>query len=201
MPRLRVIGLAGQTHYVGAAVAGEMDRHCSDRAGGPRHHDRLAGRWGNRPDAGERGHWRDTHRSGDLPGHPRGLGNEVIGRYRGELRVADPLPGVVAGSQALEFQSTISWLLAGAGRLVLQRWAGMLAELKLTSSQYKLVLALDEVGPLGQQRLAELVGIDPRNAVPIIETSVEQDLLIRTVDPTDRRRRVLELAPIARAAF
>jgi DNA-binding MarR family transcriptional regulator len=98
----------------------------------------------------------------------------------------------------LEFQLTISWLLAGVGKLVLRRWAGMLSELELTSSQYKLLLALDETGPLGQQRLAELVGIDPRNAVPIIEASVAQELLIRTVDPADRRRRVLELAPTGR---
>jgi DNA-binding MarR family transcriptional regulator len=101
-------------------------------------------------------------------------------------------------SGALEFQRTVSSLLAGAGKLVLRRWTVMLAELELTSSQYKLLLALDETGPLGQQRLAELVGIDPRNAVPIIDTSVEQGLLIRQVDPADRRRRVLELAPAGR---
>lgn len=98
------------------------------------------------------------------------------------------------------FQGSVSWLLAGAGKLVLRRWTAMLAELELTSSQYKLLLALDDTGPLGQQRLAELVGIDPRNAVPIIETSVEQGLLIREVDPADRRRRVLELAPDGRKA-
>lgn len=101
-------------------------------------------------------------------------------------------------SGALRFQRTTSWLLAGAGKLVLQRWTGMLAALELTSSQHKLLLTLDETGPLGQQRLAELVGIDPRNAVPIIEASVEQGLLIRQVDPADRRRRVLELAPTGR---
>jgi len=105
------------------------------------------------------------------------------------------LPGA-AGT--LGFQRTTSWLLAGAGKLVLRRWAEMLSQLELTSSQYKLLLTLDETGPLGQQRLAELVGIDPRNAVPIIEASVEQGLLIRTVDPADRRRRVLELAPSGR---
>jgi DNA-binding MarR family transcriptional regulator len=98
----------------------------------------------------------------------------------------------------LGFQRGTAWLLAGAGKLVLQRWAGMLARHELTSSQYKLLLALAETGPLGQQRLAELVGIDPRNAVPIIEASVTRGLLTRTVDPTDRRRRVLELAPDGR---
>ena len=118
----------------------------------------------------------------------------------------DPTPRPGAGGAAvppqaadeLGFQRTTSWLLAGAGKLVLQRWSMMLAHLELTSSQYKLLLALNELGPLGQQRLAELVGIDPRNAVPIIETLVEHELLIRTVDPTDRRRRVLELSPTGR---
>ena len=54
-------------------------------------------------------------------------------------------------------------------------------------------MALDELGPLGQHRLAELIGIDPRNAVPIIDTLVEQGLVGRKVDPSDRRRRVLAL--------
>ena len=114
----------------------------------------------------------------------------------GPARLADMIPK----TDALAFQDTVSWLLAGAGKLVLQRWAGMLAQLEVTSSQYKLLLTLDETGPLGQQRLAELVGIDPRNAVPIVEASVAQGLLIREVDPTDRRRRVLELAPTGRQA-
>lgn len=116
----------------------------------------------------------------------------------GSARLSDVSPEPEVG--ALEFQRTITWLLAGAGKLVLRQWTGMLAELDLTSSQYKLLLALEETGPLGQQQLAELVGIDPRNAVPIIETSVEQGLLIRQVDPGDRRRRVLELAPDGRRA-
>lgn len=98
----------------------------------------------------------------------------------------------------LGFQRTTWWLLGGAGKLVLRRWADQLAELELTPSQYKLLLTLDETGPLGQQRLAERTGIDPRNAVPIIETSVGRGLLIRNVDPADRRRRVLELTPTGR---
>lgn len=107
----------------------------------------------------------------------------------------DPAPGI---PDSLGFQRATWWLLGGAGKFTLRRWTDQLAELDLTPSQYKLLSALDETGPLGQQRLAELVGIDPRNAVPIIETSVERGLLTRSVDPTDRRRRVLELAPTGR---
>jgi hypothetical protein len=33
----------------------------------------------------------------------------------------------------------------------------MLAQLELTSSQYKLLLALDETGPPGRQRLCDLL--------------------------------------------
>lgn len=114
--------------------------------------------------------------------------------------VGDPAapPDLATPADELGFQATTSWLMAGAGKLVLQRWSVMLSQLELTSSQYKLLLALHELGPLGQQRLAEVVGIDPRNAVPIVETLVERELLTRTVDPTDRRRRVIELSPTGR---
>jgi DNA-binding MarR family transcriptional regulator len=114
------------------------------------------------------------------------------------MSLGDVQKPFAGGTETLAFQRTISWLLAGAGKLVLRRWAEIQSELDLTSSQHKLLLALDEIGPLGQQRLAELVGIDRRNAVPIIETSVEQGLLIRLVDPADRRRRVLKLTPHGR---
>ncbi len=104
-----------------------------------------------------------------------------------ESKTALPLVG------SLAFQASTWYLLARTGAVAYQRWADMLARLKVTPSQYKVVMALGETGPLGQQRLAELVGIDPRNAVPIIETLVEQSLVRRQVDPADRRRRVLQL--------
>ncbi len=93
----------------------------------------------------------------------------------------------------LSFQDGNWYLMAKTGSLARQRWAGMLAQLKVSPSQYGVLMALGEVGPLGQQRLAELVGVDPRNAVPIIDALAEQDLVRREVDPVDRRRRVLDL--------
>ena len=50
-----------------------------------------------------------------------------------------------------------------------------------------------KTGSLGQQHLAELVGVDPRNAVPIIDGLAAHGLVHREVDPVDRRRRVLDL--------
>jgi DNA-binding MarR family transcriptional regulator len=93
----------------------------------------------------------------------------------------------------LSFQNGSWYLMAKTGSLARQRWAGMLAQLKVSPGQYGVLMALGEAGPLGQQRLAELVGVDPRNAVPLIDALAEQGLVRREVDLVDRRRRVLDL--------
>ena len=98
-----------------------------------------------------------------------------------------PSPG------GLSFQNGNWYLMAKTGSLARQRWAGMLAQLKVSPSQYGVLMALGEAGPLGQQHLAELVGVDPRNAVPIIDGLAAHGLVHREVDPVDRRRRVLDL--------
>jgi DNA-binding MarR family transcriptional regulator len=38
-----------------------------------------------------------------------------------------------------------------------------------------------------------MIAVDPRNAVPLIDSLAERGLLAREVDPADRRRRVLRL--------
>ena len=98
-----------------------------------------------------------------------------------------PSPG------GLSFQNGNWYLMAKTGSLARQRWAAMLADLKVSPSQYGVLMALGEAGPLGQQHLAELVGVDPRNAVPIIDGLAAHGLVHREVDPVDRRRRVLDL--------
>jgi MarR family transcriptional regulator, temperature-dependent positive regulator of motility len=100
---------------------------------------------------------------------------------------AVPAPG------SLSYRNGNWYLMAKTGSLARQRWAGMLADLKVSPSQYGVLMTLGEAGPLGQQRLAELVGVDPRNAVPIIDALAAQGLVRREVDPVDRRRRVLDL--------
>jgi MarR family transcriptional regulator, temperature-dependent positive regulator of motility len=54
-------------------------------------------------------------------------------------------------------------------------------------------MSLAEVSSLGQRQLAELIGIDPRNCVPIIDSLVEAGMVSRQIDDTDRRRRDLGL--------
>jgi DNA-binding MarR family transcriptional regulator len=91
------------------------------------------------------------------------------------------------------FEGGTGYLLARTGAVARHHWARMLAERGLTPHHYGMLMALAEKGPVGQQQLSALVGIDPRNAVPVIDFLAEGGLLTREIDPTDRRRRVLAL--------
>jgi DNA-binding MarR family transcriptional regulator len=93
----------------------------------------------------------------------------------------------------LSFQGSTGYLLARAGALSRQRWTAMLGQFDVNPSQYKVVLCLAERGPLGQRQLADMIAIDPRNCVPIIDSLAERGLVAREIDPSDRRRRVLGL--------
>ena len=108
----------------------------------------------------------------------------------------DPAAALPTG---LAFQRGNWYLLYKVGALARQRWAAMLAELNVNPGQYGALMALGEAGRLGQHRLAELIGVDPRNAVPIVDALAEQGLVSRQMDPSDRRRRVLELTAEGRA--
>ncbi|MGO9971297.1 MAG: MarR family winged helix-turn-helix transcriptional regulator [Solirubrobacteraceae bacterium] len=95
---------------------------------------------------------------------------------------------------APNYQEGTAYLLAIAGAIMRREWVDALARLDVTPTQFKLIMALETAGPLGQRELAELVGIDPRNCGPVIDTLVSRALLARETDSVDRRRRVLHLA-------
>ncbi len=93
----------------------------------------------------------------------------------------------------LRFQGNTGYLLARAGARCRQQWVAMLGQFDLSPSQYKVLMCLAELGSLGQRRLAELISIDPRNCVPLIDGLARRGLLSRESDPSDRRRRVVGL--------
>ncbi len=74
----------------------------------------------------------------------------------------------------------------------------MLAEHGLTPHHYGVLLALRRVRTSSQHRLADAIGVDPRNAVLVIELLERRGLIVRTTDPADRRRRVIELTATGR---
>lgn len=109
----------------------------------------------------------------------------------------DP-PGRSPVAGRLAFEGGTGYLLSRTGSAARRRWAGMLAERDLTPHHYGMLMTLHEHGPSGQQHLSALIGIDPRNAVPVVDALAERGLLRREVNPTDRRRRVLTLTEIGR---
>jgi MarR family transcriptional regulator, temperature-dependent positive regulator of motility len=92
---------------------------------------------------------------------------------------------------ASQAQDGTAYLLAIAGAAARRRWAEMLAHLDVTPTQFKAIMTLGEAGSLGQRQLAELIGVDPRNCGPIVDSLVDRDLLARETDSNDRRRRLL----------
>lgn len=104
-----------------------------------------------------------------------------------------------ATGRVLAFEGGTGYLLSRAGSLARRRWVRMLAERDLTPHHYGMLMALDEAGSTGQRQLSALIGIDPRNAVPIVDGLADRGLLAREVDSADRRRRVLALTDAGRA--
>ncbi|WP_285691922.1 MarR family winged helix-turn-helix transcriptional regulator [Actinoplanes sp. NBRC 103695] len=60
---------------------------------------------------------------------------------------------------------------------------------------------LNDHGPLSQQALGELLGLDPSNLVGLLNDLEERGLTIRRRDPADRRRHIVELSPDGKAAL
>ena len=103
-----------------------------------------------------------------------------------------PLPG------RLSFQSGTSYLLGKAGAVARQRWTATLARTGVSPNQFLVLMALAETGPVCQQFLAGVIGIDPRNIVPILDSLEARGLVSRETDPADRRRRLIELTGVGR---
>jgi len=96
-------------------------------------------------------------------------------------------------------QASTGYLLARVGADSRQRWARTLAEQDITPHHYSALIALDQLGAMSQHRLSRLVGIDPRNAVPVIDQMQARGLLERKSDPADRRRHAITLTASGKA--
>jgi DNA-binding MarR family transcriptional regulator len=87
--------------------------------------------------------------------------------------------------------SSTGYLLYLAGAEARRRWAQMLAELALTPHQFGVLMVLDQHGAMSQREVSRLLGIDPRNAVPVIDALQRRELVERRTDPLDRRRHAI----------
>ncbi|WP_165494910.1 MarR family winged helix-turn-helix transcriptional regulator [Actinomadura roseirufa] len=97
------------------------------------------------------------------------------------------------GGDDLAFEQGTGFLLARLGSLASRSWTAFLTGHDLTQSQYTVLVALKEQGPVGQRRLAGLVAVDTRNIVPVLDALAARGLVDRRIDDTDHRRRIIAL--------
>jgi DNA-binding MarR family transcriptional regulator len=103
------------------------------------------------------------------------------------------------GADRPAFERGTGFLLARLGSLAARSWAAFLTGHGLTQSQYVLLMTMKEEGPVGQRRLAELVAMDARNIVPILDSLADRGLVERRPHHTDRRRRIVTLTDAGNA--
>ena len=91
------------------------------------------------------------------------------------------------------YERGTGFLLARMGSLTARSWTAFLAAHDLTQGQYTVLFTLSERGSTGQRRLAELVAVDARNIVTVLDSLARRRLIERRTDDTDRRRRLIAL--------
>jgi DNA-binding MarR family transcriptional regulator len=94
---------------------------------------------------------------------------------------------------------TTGFLLAMAGAESRRRWVEWLAEWDLRPSHYSALMVLGERGAVSQQELGGMIGVDPRNLVPVIDVLERQRLVERRPHASDRRRNALDLTQAGRS--
>jgi DNA-binding MarR family transcriptional regulator len=99
----------------------------------------------------------------------------------------------VEETQRPGYEEGTGFLLSRLGTLAERSWASLLSRHGVTQTQYSALVVLGQLGPLGQGRLAELITVDPRNIVSIVDGLVSDDLAERRMDPSDGRRRQIHL--------
>ena len=110
-------------------------------------------------------------------------------------------PGVPDGDIApTGLRASSGYLLARLGAESRRRWARMLSERGLTPHHYGVLMTLNDLSVTYQQRLSHAIGVDPRNAVPVVDHLQRRGLIERTRDPADRRRHAIALTDEGRTA-
>ena len=102
---------------------------------------------------------------------------------------------IESAAEPADLRDSTGYLLARLGAESRRRWARMLAAQGLTPHHFGALMILDHLGVTHQRQLSELIGVDPRNAVPVLDLLHERGLIQRTSDPVDRRRRAITLTP------
>jgi DNA-binding MarR family transcriptional regulator len=103
------------------------------------------------------------------------------------------------GDIRMPFEGGTSFMLTACGAEVRKRWARMLSDHGLTPHHFALLQVLEQIGEASQKELSTAVGIDPRNAPPLLDLLDNRDLISRADSREDRRRQVIQLTPLGRS--
>jgi DNA-binding MarR family transcriptional regulator len=68
-----------------------------------------------------------------------------------------------------------------------------IAELGLRPGDYDFLSTVTEFGPISQREIAAILGIDAARIVATVDALQDRDIVARTVDPTDRRRNLIQV--------
>ncbi len=101
----------------------------------------------------------------------------------------------------LDLSASLGFLLHNATRAVKRRFETRASEMGLTSAQWRVLVQLMVHGPLPQARLAEALEIEPISVSRLVDRMIEGAWVTRSLDPTDRRIRIIAPAPRAYIAF
>jgi DNA-binding MarR family transcriptional regulator len=93
---------------------------------------------------------------------------------------------------------TLGFLLHQAARLLRKRFEQVTRDSGLTRSQWQAVEYLDQNEGINQIGLAELLDVEPITLSRILDRLEAGGLIERHPDPSDRRVRILRLAPAGR---
>jgi DNA-binding MarR family transcriptional regulator len=89
----------------------------------------------------------------------------------------------------------VAWLVGRASlqaqRLIQERFATH----ELRKQHYGVLASLADLGPASQGPLADRLCLDRSDLVTFLDELEARGLVVRTADPTDRRRKIVELTP------
>ena len=98
-----------------------------------------------------------------------------------------------------ELLESAGYLLARVGSESRRRFVEALARQDLTLAAYSVLMILGSAGATTQRQLADAVGVDPRNLVPILDDLQARGLVVRDEHPADRRRHAVRLTAAGKA--
>ncbi|SER06907.1 MarR family winged helix-turn-helix transcriptional regulator [Microlunatus flavus] len=93
------------------------------------------------------------------------------------------------------------YLLSQLGRHGRRRLTARLADQGLTMLDMAALAVLEQSGPLPHTELARRLGLDPSDVTAQVEEMLERRRVTRSVDPQDRRRRLVQMSPLGKDAL